>query len=275
MVEVDGATRNRVRGGGAGPALLDRPAPPGRDFGPELDVLRLGSDSVLAPFLPRMRFDLRDTPTVVVDVIEGRRASDLVVDGCIDPSVAAGLGAAIGAWHRGAAAYSSGFRQAPDTPEGSFDLRDPLLAAHLVALDREWQASTVIHGDLRAANAVLTAEPTGCGAAEVVLTRWARSGTGDPAWDLGCLVADLLASAGARGRAAAAEAAVSAAAASYGRTVGEGAWGDTFARRVVLSAVVRLVHLGSDPHRQELVVMARSVSAWLPTWTRRFEKWLA
>jgi hypothetical protein len=253
--------------------LLDRPTTRTRDFGPELDVLRLGSEAQLASLLPRMRFDLRNVPTVVVDIVDGCPASDHRVGGVLDPEVAAAIGAALGAWHAGAAGRAARFRSAPDTPPPGLVAREPVLGSALAALAAEWRATTVIHGDCRVANATLTRPPSGCGEASVVLTSWARSGLGDPAWDLGCLAADLLTSANADGRASAAEPSVSAALAAYGRTSGISADRD-LARRVALCTVARLVGTGLQAGDDEVVELARSIAAWLPTWTRRFERWI-
>jgi hypothetical protein len=259
--------------GAAATAVLDRPVARTRDFGPELDVLRLGSEASLAGLLPRMRFDLRNVPTVVVDLVDGHPATDHRVAGVLDPEVGAAIGAALGAWHAGAADHAARFRVAPDTPPPGLVARDPLLGAALASAAAEWQATTVIHGDCRVANASVTRGPSGCGEARVVLTSWGRSGRGDPAWDVGCVVADLLAAAHADGRAAAAEAAVSAALAAYGRTTGAGS--SELARRVALCTVARLVGSGLEADDADLLSLARSVAAWLPTWTQRFEQWLA
>lgn len=263
------------QGAGAGrSAVLDRPT--GNDLGPEFAVLRLGGHPDLAGLLPRMRFDLRHTPHVVTDIVEGRPADERP----LDPEVAAAVGATIGAWHRGSARHANGFSLAPVA--WSTGAGDPLLRSVLGALRREWSAATVIHGDCRVANAVLVAGPNGCGGAQAVLTSWARSGTGDPAWDAGCLLADLFAEAATRGPASAAEPAMSAALAAYGRAVGAANLPAGFARRVALSLVARLVALaseaverGGEPGRpRELLGLARSVAAWLPNWTARFERWL-
>jgi hypothetical protein len=218
-----------------------------------------------------MRFDLRDERAVVVDIVDGRPATEHRSGGVLDPEVAAAVGASLGAWHAGAAAHAARFRVAPGTPPQVASVRDPLLAAALVAASSEWRPTTVIHGDCRMATAVVTAEPTGCGGASVVLTGWARSGVGDPAWDLGSLVADLLASAHAAGRAAVAEASTSAALAAYARASGPSG----LARRVALCTVAQLVDRGlGDGHRGSFE-LARSIAAWLPNWTARFERWLA
>jgi hypothetical protein len=260
--------------GSATTALLDRPTLRGRDFGPELDVLRVGSEARLTDLLPRMRFDLRNVPTVVVDVVDGRSAAEHRTAGVLDPEVAAAIGAALGAWHAGAAAHAARFRPAPDTPPRGLVARDPLLGAALAAVAGEWRASTVIHGDCRIDNASVTRPPSGCGGAGVVLTSWARSGRGDPAWDVGCLVADLLASAHAGHRAAVAEPSISAALAAYGRTSG-GLDDPGLATRAVRCTAARLVGSGLEHDVPETVELARSVAAWSPTWTERFEQWLA
>jgi hypothetical protein len=271
-----GSDRDGNGGSGAVTSLLERPrgrAEDDRDFGPELDVLRLGSEARLSALLPRMRFDLRNEPTVVVDLVDGVPATEHRSGGVLDPEVAAAIGASLGAWHAGAAEHADRFRIAPDTPPRGLVARDPLLGAVLAAVAAGWTTSTVIHGDCRSANASVTLPPSGCGSARVVLTSWNRSGRGDPAWDLGCLLADLFASAHAEDRAAAAEPAVSAAVAAYGRT--SGAAGDVeLPGRVARCMVARLVGLGLEEHDPRALELARSMAAWLPTWTRRFALWL-
>ena len=262
--------------GSATTAVLDRPTRrtgDHRDFGPELDVLRLGSDARLTDLLPRMRFDLRNVPTVVIDLVEGVPATEHRAGGVLDPEVAAAIGASLGAWHAGAADHADRFRIAPDTPPRGLVARDPLLGAVLAAVAAGWTTTTVIHGDCRMANASVTRSPSGCGSATVVLTSWNRSGQGDPAWDLGCLLADLFSSAHAEDRAAAAEPAVSAAVAAYGRTSGMA--GDIeLPGRVARCMVARLVGLGLEDDDPLALELARSMAAWLPTWTRRFGLWL-
>jgi hypothetical protein len=244
------------------------------DVGPELDVLRVGAAAGLGSLLPRMRFDLRDRPAVVVDVVEGPSAADLVDAGRLHPTIAGGVGAALGAWHRGASSHVCGFRAAPGTPPPPAGLDDVLLAVHVRALHEGWRPLTVIHGDCTLRAAAVTGDPSGCAAEPVVLTGWGRAGLGDPAWDLGCLLADLLGRAHQWGPASAAEPSIAAAVSAYGRTAGPDAWGDDFARRSVLAVVQRLAQLGRDDHPFGSIDMARSVAAWLPNWTRRFEQWL-
>ncbi len=59
------------------------------------------------------------------------------------------------------------------------------------ALDRvldEWQATAVIHSDIRFENVV--AVHRGPGRADVRLVDWETATVGDPCWDLGCLIAE-------------------------------------------------------------------------------------
>jgi hypothetical protein len=249
--------------------------PSARDFGPELDVLRLGSDPHLAGLLPRMSFDLRSTPTVVTDIVDGLPATEYIgSQAAPDPEVAAAIGSAIGAWHLGAQRYARQFRAAADRPAAGVSGIGAVGSA-LAELGNSWTPSTVIHGDCRAANAVVTAEPNGCGNARVVLTGWRRSGLGDPAWDLGCLVADLMVAGRAALAASSAEPAVSACLAAYGRAAGTPAPSSDFARRVALSIVARLVSVGTnDTVDEELLGSAASVAAALPAWTREIQRWL-
>jgi hypothetical protein len=274
MTDHDTATGYIGRGVGAASALLERPVASRFDVGPELDVLRVGAAAGLGCLLPRMRFDLRDRPAVVVDVVEGRSAADLADAGRVHPALAAGIGAALGAWHRGASTHLCGFRFAPDTPPPPAGIDDMLLAVHVRAFHESWQPLTVIHGDCSLRSATVTGELNGCAADPVVLTGWGRAGLGDPAWDLGCLVADLLGRAHQWGPASVAEPSIAAAVSAYGRTTGPHAWGGDFARRSVLAVVQRLSQLGRADHPYGSIDVARSVAAWLPNWTGRFEQWL-
>lgn len=287
---------------GSTTAVLERPVGGGVDS--QVAVMQLGFDPELAALLPRLRFDLRGGATAVTELVEGRPASDyLGAASGPEPEVAAAIGAAVGNWHRGAAQYADRFRHAevgrpllfgdPSSGEAHRPIGTPipgavrgdsLLRAALGALRREWSPTTVVHGECTPANAVVVHEPDGCGSAEVVLIGWERAGAGDPAWDLGCLMADLLISGLHRHDAAGAEASMSAAMAGYRRTFGDLEDVEALARRIGLSAVARLVGLAfgsdagnhwDDDHDEELLALARSVTAWLNTWTERVALWLS
>lgn len=62
------------------------------------------------------------------------------------------------------------------------------LVAGLRALAESWQASALVHGDLRWDNCLLDEERP-C----AVLIDWESAGWGDPAWDVGCAAAEHLA----------------------------------------------------------------------------------
>ena len=288
---------------GSTTAVLERPV--GGGVGSQVAVMQLGFDPELAALLPRLRFDLRGDATAVTELVDGRPASDyLGAVSAPEPEVAAAIGAAVGNWHRGAAQYADRFRHAQvgqpllfgdasrgdahrlaiGTPIPAAVMGDSLLRAALGALRREWSPTTVVHGECIPANAVVVHEPDGCGSAEVVLVGWERAGAGDPAWDLGCLMADLLISGLHRHDAAGAEASMSAAMAGYRRTFGHIEDVEAFARRIGLSAVARLVGLAfgpdagahwDDDYDDDLLALARSVTAWLNTWSERVALWLS
>ncbi len=66
------------------------------------------------------------------------------------------------------------------------------LCAGLEGLGKSWRRTTLIHGDIRWDNAMLTAEFE-VGPARVVLVDWEFVDLGDPAWDLACAVAEAIA----------------------------------------------------------------------------------
>jgi hypothetical protein len=278
----------------------------GRDLGPEVAALRLGADPTLAELVPGLRFADQESATLVTDLVDGRPASErLLGSHGPDPEVAAALGGAVGGWHAGATRYAHQFPVAPIPwplqfgADPTFALRDqrgpggrvlaavaadPLLRAMLTALGDEWLPTTVMHGDCKADNAVLVVEPDGCGSARVVLVDWEFAGAGDPAWDTGCLEAELLVAGLLSGDPRSAETAMSACLCAYGRAAGVPTPLDGFARRTALATVARLAAIAFETAEadgtsgeldQQLLELARSVAGWLATWTGRFEEWLS
>ena len=252
------------------PAVNDAP-----DFGPGLDVLRLAADAGLASLVPRMRFDVTGRSSRVMEVVEGIPSITFAAGGVLDPLVAASIGEAVGAWHRAVAGAARTARPADVILPAPQLVRDRLLAAALAAARNGWRPATVIHGDCTLHHAALREVPWR-GHPSVVLTAWASSGAGDPAWDLGCLLAELL---GGRGDAAGAttatlvEPSVAACVVAYGRAAGAAADAD-LAHRTVVSAVARSVALGLDAGGRGALAPARAIAAEADSWTARIEGWL-
>jgi aminoglycoside phosphotransferase (APT) family kinase protein len=244
------------------------------DFGPGLDVLRLAADAGLTSVVPRMRFDVTGRSSRVMEVVEGVPASSCTLDGVLDPIVAAALGEAVGAWHHATAGAVGRVRPAAVALPAIQLVRDPLLQAALAAARSAWRAAAVVHGDCRVGNAALRDAPW-CGHPAVVLTGWARSGAGDPAWDLGCLLADLLGRRETAGPTAATlvEPSVAACVVAYGRAAGPTADAD-LARRVVLCAVARAAACGLDAGGRAALAPARAIAADAARWTEHVARWL-
>lgn len=264
------------RSGIGGVDVLARPVPLGTSAHPE--VLRLRADPDLAALLPHPFLDLRGAPDVLGVVDDGRPAGSSL----LDASITGKVGAALGVWHSASRRHRQRFGVA--TPVGPFLDRDhgavaadPLLRVVLDALRREWWPTAVVHGDVGSRTVVLA--PADHGGVRVVLADWDRVGLGDPAWDLGCLLAEILATAVQAGDGRDAGPAMAAALAAYGLTAAM-PWDPAgFARRTALSAVARLAAGVQADGEGEAggagsLDLARSVAAWLPTWTRRFERWL-
>lgn len=68
---------------------------------------------------------------------------------------------------------------------------EPAIGRELDRACADWRAETLLHGDLRAANLLVLDDPGG-GAKGLRLIDWELAKWGDPAWDLGCALADLV-----------------------------------------------------------------------------------
>jgi thiamine kinase-like enzyme len=67
----------------------------------------------------------------------------------------------------------------------------PEFGAHLDVLRGEWRAHTLIHGDLKWANCMVTSAGTGRRKG-LKLVDWEHSSVGDPCWDVGSVFNDYL-----------------------------------------------------------------------------------
>lgn len=65
---------------------------------------------------------------------------------------------------------------------------DGEMAELLVAVGAEWEPRCLVHGDVRLANIMLWTDAAG--ASRLSLVDWEFAGLGDPAWDIGCLLAE-------------------------------------------------------------------------------------
>lgn len=68
---------------------------------------------------------------------------------------------------------------------------DPVMRRGIEVAAHDWQPAGLIHGDLRWTN-VVADEPTGGAVGRVWLVDWELACVGDPAWDVGSVLADLV-----------------------------------------------------------------------------------
>lgn len=216
----------RVTGPGGTAVVVKTP-------GPETRRMRRGLASEL--FVYRLATWLDDVTATVPEPLaidEGRQV--LVLDGRgrvplvqrilerpDGPQWAAeALGAAMGRWHRA----TTGLAIAPTVLPLALDLvqeRDATVAmlaapARAVAerllhtehtgealrrLRTAWRPACIVHGDLKWDNCV--ADPAGDAASGIRVIDWETAGFGDPAWDVGCAIAEQFAFDVALGRAGA------------------------------------------------------------------------
>ena len=150
------------------------------------------------------------------ELLDGRSVDAVAVTRSgASPDVAAGLGTALAMLHTippGDDPRSSG---APELPwamslhrprlrdlewlsEGSVDLirgvqRDAGICDLIDAARGAWRQNTLIHGDVRWSNVVAAdVEDARDGQASVRLVDWELGGVGDPAWDVGSVLAQLV-----------------------------------------------------------------------------------
>jgi aminoglycoside phosphotransferase (APT) family kinase protein len=85
-------------------------------------------------------------------------------------------------------AVRTGLPSSPVVDRFARHLRAAGLTELLEAAVARWAPACLVHGDARAANVLAPADPE----APVVLVDWEAAGHGDPRWDVGCLIGDLL-----------------------------------------------------------------------------------
>lgn len=178
----------------------------GRDLGMESTVHRLAArHPPLAGVIPRCRLIRADGNLLVMEAVSGEHlAPPLSANGHHEALRAYGV--AVGLVHR---TLPPPFGGAPWMlsallPQwGAYDWLPPACGAFLrrlaamreirAAFDRarlQWQPGCLVHGDLRWANAIFDA---GHSPPCVWLVDWELASAGDPAWDLGSVIADVAA----------------------------------------------------------------------------------
>lgn len=198
--------------------------------------------------------------------------------------VFASLGSRLGAIHRATARLPlppaspplilSVLRTPRETDDAAINALMPRIAAvpALSAAAAEVSRAgglCLVHHDLKWDNIVVPATSP----ATAVILDWELAGAGDPAWDLGCLVAEHLLR--APGALAPLDAAASAMLAAYARAARPSARAvEVFGRRVVLAAVLRIAQLalevasraapGDDMRARDLVALSDAHAQGVP-----------
>lgn len=184
----------------------------GRDLSVEAAVYRHAArEPVLAGVLPRPQYVSDDGSVVVLDAVPGAPlAMETVLDdGRRARAVLAAYGAAVATVHRvegPAVGRPPWMLQALEPRWGGYAwlpeacrrlltglAADPLLVAGFRATRARWTASCLIHADLRGPNVLV--DERGADGPSTRLVDWELACRGDPAWDIGCVLADVLASA--------------------------------------------------------------------------------
>ncbi|HVS64124.1 MAG TPA: phosphotransferase [Thermoanaerobaculia bacterium] len=214
-----------------GPGWLVKQADPLRTGGArtlarELELYEVfARESVAEPLrelIPRARLLRRDPPLFAVEWKAGARSPWRVYRDSpaerFPCTPAADLGAALGLLHATfdgrARDAGSGLSRLPRRPAdflsvhlpAPHELRrmsaaqveisrliqsEPAIGAGLDRARSDWRPQTLLHGDVRSAN-LLVLPPSTERDGGVVLIDWELAKWGDPAWDLGCAMADLV-----------------------------------------------------------------------------------
>jgi hypothetical protein len=161
----------------------------------------------LARYVPSLRDYDRDQRLLVLQLFcRGRDLSETLAGrGRISRRVAADLGGAVAAIHQSSGEWLARSAVVPwvlSLPRPSVGLLRDMSAANveilrivqqsrvlcrnLESLARSWRPRALIHHDLRLANCVATME-------RLRIVDWESAGSGEPAWDVGSILADFLA----------------------------------------------------------------------------------
>lgn len=202
LVSVQGRPRWFVKSG-------DPARSHGRDLGMESAVHRLAArHPPLAEVIPRCRLIRADGNLLVMEAVSGEHiAPPLSVNGHADQDQEGALrayGTAVGRVHRTMPPRFGGapWMLSALLPQwGTYSWLPPSCGAFLRRLaavreiravfDRtraQWLPGRLVHGDLRWANAIFDA---GHSPPRVWLVDWELATSGDPAWDLGSVIADV------------------------------------------------------------------------------------
>lgn len=192
----------------------------GRDLTIEAALYRLvGGAPTLAGVVPYPRHISGDDSTIVTDAVAAtplQMEALFAADAAVRRGLLTAYGAAVAAVHR--------VRRLPPLGESPWMLTalepgwgdyawlpsacrrllrrlaaEPAFVAGFRSARGSWRRSCLVHGDLRGAN-VLVADPGAAEPPQLWLVDWELACQGDPAWDLGCVIADLLAAAILGGR---------------------------------------------------------------------------
>lgn len=184
----------------------------GRDLRRELFVYRLANwIGEVAAALPRpLHIDEQHQVLVIESLEDGPSWPGPAEAGSVSgPGVAARLGAVMAGWHRATTetglwpSPALGVLHLPDALEHAVEGRaqatrllmaslagDPELSGALRSARDGWRDRSLIHGDIRRENWITA--PGARGRLRLKVLDWELSGSGDPAWDLGSVVAEFV-----------------------------------------------------------------------------------
>ncbi len=171
----------------------------------EAEIYRCVRERPLARHLPLLRdYDRRRGVLALQLVTRGDDLGDLLIRrGRISRRVAAELGRAVAAIHQSTARlllpptipWVLSLPRPPtefvsDLSAGNIELlrivqQSTPLCRELTRLSRAWRGRSLVHNDLRLDNFVLSRQ-------KVRIVDWELAGWGEPAWDVGCLLAEFL-----------------------------------------------------------------------------------
>jgi hypothetical protein len=184
-------------------------------------LTRFRDDPALAPsaaLAPRLLYYDADRYVLVLELIADAQTLTAAPGGILAPGPAGHLGATLGGAQQALAADPLQNQEPgtcppaprpwilhPPTPAVASGIspgqahalailqRYPAFGSGLAALAAAWQTTTLIHGDLKGDNCLLSAPAAGGEAPLIRLVDWEFAGWGDPAWDAGTLLAGWLA----------------------------------------------------------------------------------
>ncbi|HET7079468.1 MAG TPA: phosphotransferase [Chloroflexia bacterium] len=184
-------------------------------------------DPALAPaaaLAPRLQYYDPAGRVLVLELVEGQTLTAAAPTGIPAPTLAAHLGATLGALHHALAAERPENAALVDQPAAprpwiltppspatvtsispgqahalAILHRYPAFLAGLAARAADWRPMTLVHGDLKSDNCLVAACGAGSDGAVIHFVDWEFAGWGDPAWDAGTLLGGWLAAWAASG----------------------------------------------------------------------------